>query len=41
MLAAAVDEYRVRPEKDSEIIVERTVPTEAKPVAKKKVVKTK
>jgi hypothetical protein len=35
MLAAAVDEYRVRPEKDSEIIVERTEPTKAKPMAKK------
>jgi hypothetical protein len=41
LLAAAVDEYRVKPEKDSEIIVERTEPTKAKPVAKKKVVKTK
>jgi len=35
MLAAAVDEYRVRPKEDSKVIAKCTIPTEAKPVAKK------
>jgi|GEM_PF-1514112 len=36
MLAAAVDEYRVKPEEDSQVDTRRTRPTEAKPVAKKR-----
>ena len=35
MLAAAVDEYRVRPKEDSEGIAKCIIPTEAKPGAKK------
>jgi hypothetical protein len=36
LLAAAVDEYRVRPDKDSKVVAKRTRPTTTKPVAKKK-----
>ena len=37
MLTAAVDEYRVKPEDDSETLVRRTrASTKTKPVAKKK-----
>jgi len=36
MLTAAIDEYRVRPEKGSDIDIKRTRPTTTKPVAKKK-----
>jgi hypothetical protein len=39
MLTAAIDEYRVRPEKGSDIDIKRTRPTTTKPVAKKKAVK--
>ena len=35
MLAAAVDEYRVKPEKDSQIAIKRTIPTAKKKAAKK------
>ena len=35
MLTAAVDEYRVRPEKDSQVAIKRTGPTKTKPMAKK------
>ena len=35
MLAAAVDEYRVKPEEDSQVATRRTRPTKAKPMAKK------
>jgi len=36
MLAAAVDEYRVRPEEGSKAVSKRTRSTKTKPVAKKK-----
>lgn len=36
MLAAAVDEYRVRPEESGKAVSKRTRPTKTKPVAKKK-----
>jgi hypothetical protein len=36
LLAAAVDEYRVKPEETSPVNTKRTRPTEAKPVAKKR-----
>jgi hypothetical protein len=39
MLTAAIDEYRVRPDKDGKVITKRARPTKTKPVAKKKAVK--
>ena len=37
LLTKAIDEYRVRPEENSQVAIKRTRPTKAKPVAKKKI----
>ena len=37
MLTKAIDEYRVRPEEDSQVAIKRPRPAKAKPVEKKKV----
>ena len=37
MLTKAIDEYRVRPEENSQVAIKRTRPAKAKPVEKKKV----
>jgi len=38
LLTKAIDEYRVRPEeKDSQVVIKRSKPVKAKPVAKKKI----
>ena len=37
MLTKAIDEYRVRPEDDSQVAIKRPRPAKAKPVEKKKV----
>ena len=37
MLTKAIDEYRVRPEENSQVAIKRTKPAKAKPVEKKKV----
>ena len=37
MLTKAIDEYRVRPEENSQVAIKRTRPSKAKPVEKKKV----
>jgi hypothetical protein len=37
MLTKAIDEYRVKPEEDSQVAIKRPRPAKAKPVEKKKV----
>jgi hypothetical protein len=37
MLTKAIDEYRVRPEENSQVAIKRPRPAKAKPVEKKKV----
>ena len=37
MLTKAIDEYRVRPEENSQVAIKRTRPAKVKPVEKKKV----
>ena len=37
MLTKAIDEYRVRPEENSQVVIKRSKPAKAKPVEKKKV----
>ena len=37
MLTKAIDEYRVRPEENSQVVIKRSKPVKAKPVAKKKI----
>ena len=37
MLTKAIDEYRVKPEEDSQVAIKRPRPDKAKPVEKKKV----
>ena len=37
MLTKAIDEYRVRPEENSQVVIKRSKPAKVKPVAKKKI----
>ena len=37
MLTKAIDEYRVRPEENSQVVIKRSKPVKAKSVAKKKI----
>ena len=37
LLTKAIDVYRVKPEKDSQVVIKRSKPVKAKPVAKKKI----